>query len=287
LVNSGKAAATGTPVNHVFPFLTSTLDLAKWIGIPIIKWHIYASYSRQSPLIADNYSTLSAFNLAPAPGTALYNYTGFNPYQQYNSYQAGTSVGILENLSVSYTTEFKNYVSFDDIPPFNANGFFFNALVPFNGKIITNRFAMNYDLKTPLFTWSASLNGTESRLQVIDNPALAATYNAAYLDAGHRWTGGYTNRLDYKVFFAGLDALYQAGERPNNLLNAFATSPTYIAPSNKNSFTVQNFYFGARLKIPHLSYAEIYVNSRNILQNNGSDITDGRRFYGAGFKCGL
>ena len=85
----------------------------------------------------------------------------------------------------------------------------------------------------------------------------------------------------------GIDFLYQAGEAPYNLIHALAGAPDYIPPTNKNSFALQNFYIGARVNIPHLKDAEIYANSRNLVQNNGGDITDGRRFYGLGFKTGF
>ena len=61
----------------------------------------------------------------------------------------------------------------------------------------------------------------------------------------------------------------------------------YIAPSNINSFSLQNVYVGTQLKITRVKYAEVFANGRNILQNKTSDITDNRRFFGFGFKVGL
>jgi len=122
---------------------------------------------------------------------------------------------------------------------------------------------------------------------VINNPYFADNYNSKYLGAGHRWSGGFTNRFTYKTFFAGLDVLYQAGERPYSLLGTVAGTANYVAPSNNNSFSLQNLYAGKQIRIPHLKYAEAFLNGRNILQNKSSDITDNRRFFGAGFKVGL
>jgi hypothetical protein len=125
------------------------------------------------------------------------------------------------------------------------------------------------------------------RIILPDNPALAATENSAYLSAGHRWSGGYTNRFEFNNFFAGLDFLYQDGARPDDLINGLPTAPNFIAPSANDSFTLQNAYFGVRVKVPHMKFIEIYANGRNILQNSSANITDGRRFFGGGFKAGL
>lgn len=286
LLNSGKVSGTPLPVGHVYPFLSSTLDLARMVGITFVKWRLFASYSRQSPVLTDDISTLSTYNLAPAPGTVDYFAATYKSSQQFNSYQTGTTVGILKNLTADYTYQYKYGVAITDIP-LNANVAFLLPATPVNSKTVTSRFALHYSLNTSFFNWSASLNGTESKLQIVDNPALEAAYNAAYLGAGHRWTGGYTNRFDYKIVFWGADFLYQAGQRPTSLINSFIDSPTYIPPSNNNSITLQNCYFGTRIKIPHVSYAEVYVNTRNILQNNSSTITDNRRFVGGGVKAGF
>ncbi len=112
-------------------------------------------------------------------------------------------------------------------------------------------------------------------------------YYVNNLSKGYRWSGGFTNRFNYKTFFAGLDLLYQIGDRNYNLYNLNLTLDTRTVPLDNNSFSLQNLYVGERLKIAKLNYAEVYINGRNILQNNSSNITDNRRYFGAGFKVAL
>jgi hypothetical protein len=286
LLDNGKATPGTGPAGHFFPFLTTSFSPLKLIGITFIRWQIYASYARQSPLLADDYSTLTTFNLMTPPGSVPYNVANFNQYQQYNNYQTGTSVGLTRNFSITYSYEYKNYQYFAESlgnPDFNGG----IQYLPYNGRTVTSRFSLHYNLHAHNFTWNAALNGAETHLEVVDNPALAAAFNSSYLDAGHRWSGGYTNRLEFNNVFAGLDFLYQDGARPDNLINALPTANNFIAPSANDSFTLQNAYFGVRIKIPHLKFAEIYANGRNILQNGSSNITDNRRFFGGGFKAGF
>jgi hypothetical protein len=125
------------------------------------------------------------------------------------------------------------------------------------------------------------LNATEMRLS-LTGPGIRQADE--YLAKGHQWTGGFTNRFAYRDYFAGLDILYQLGQRPYSLEHWLATDPNYAAPSNNNSFSLQNLYIGARLKVDNWKYAEVYISTRNILQNNSSKITDERRLYGIGCK---
>ncbi len=287
LLDKGKAGPGTGPAGHFFPFFTASFNPAKLLGITFIKWQIYTSYARQSPLLADDYSTLAAFNLMVPPGTVPYNLTNFNLYQQYNSYQTGTSVGITRNFSIVYSYEYKYYQYYAEDPNGNSDVNGGIQYIPYNGRAVTSRFSLHYNLHAHNFTWNAALNGAETHLEVVDNPALAATFNAAYLSAGHRWSGGYTNRFEIGNVFAGLDFLYQDGARPDNLINAIPTANNFIAPSANDSFTLQNTYFGVRINIPHMKFVELYANGRNIWQNNSANIADGRRFFGGGFKAGF
>jgi hypothetical protein len=287
LLDKGKAGPGTGPAGHFFPFFTTSFNPAKLLGIPFIKWQIFASYARQSPLLADNYSTLAAFNLMTPPGSVPYNVKNFNLYQQYDNYQTGTSVGLTRNFSITYSYEYKYYQYYAEDPNGDSDINGGIQYLPYNGRSVTSRFSLLYNLHAHNFTWNAALNGAETHLEVVDNPALAATSNAAYLSAGHRWSGGYTNRFEFNSVFAGLDFLYQDGARPDDLINAIPTANNFIAPSANDSFTLQNAYFGVRIKVPHMKFIEIYANGRNILQNSSSNITDGRRFFGGGFKAGF
>ncbi len=286
LLNIPKVATPGTSANHIFPYFSSSLNVGKLTGISLIKWRINFSFARQSPILADSYSSMASFNLISNSTFLNDVLSNLNPYQQYNNYQAGTSVGITKNVSVSYSYEYRSFHSLAQVVlPINVANII--GFVPYNYNTLTNHFSLNYTMHTTKFTWNATLNGTESELKIVGNPATVPAAYSAYLSNGHRWSGGFTNRITYKNVFTGLDFLYQAGERPFSLLNAVPTAQGYVAPSNNTSLTLQNAYIGVRVAIPYMKYAEIYASGRNILQNGSSDITDNRRFYGGGVKLGL
>ena len=286
LLNRGAAPSGTTSPGHILPFFNFAFSPARLVGLKAIKWQIYASYARQSQATGDEYSSLTTYSLMIPPGAVPYVFRGYDQNQQYNNYHLGSSVGISRNFSITYTYEYKNFSYFSESRvPLDANGGI--GFIPFNGRAVTTRFSLNYNLHSPTLTWNARLTGSETELQVTDNPQLIALYNASYLGQGHRWSGGYTNRFVFKNYFAGIDFLYQLGARPDNLINALATAPDFIAPSDNNSFTIQNVYFGTRIRIPGIKYVDLFANGRNILQNNSSAITDNRRYYGLGFKCGI
>lgn len=300
LLNSNKDFAPIYKRRRFFPFVTTSLDIAKWADMSNVSLKIFGSFARQNELLDDNYATLGDFYLqgtssspqfitgSNSTGNYTYVYNYYDFYQPYNNYQAGAELGILKHFTIDYSFEYRyNITQVLEIVPVGANyGQFATALV--NAKTITNRIGLNYDLNSGNFDWKTGLNATESKLQLVGSgtPYLN-NINSSYLGKGHRWTGGFTNRWACGNFFAGADLLYQLGERPYSLANALVGGSTYVPPSNKNSFAVQNLYAGTKIKIDHSKYAEIYFNSRNILQNYYSDITDLRRFYGLGFKLDL
>ena len=286
LLDKGKTVPEGGSPGHFLPFFNFAFSPARLLGITAIKWQFYASYARQSPAIGEDYSTLTTYNLMVPPGTVPYSYENYNRLQQYNNYHLGTSVGVTRSFSIAYTYEYKYFsgLAETNLPTDANNGI---GYIPYNGRTVTTRFSLHYNLHSSRLTWNAVLTGTETELQVLDNPILVARYNPGYLNNGHRWSGGYTNRFVFSNYFAGIDFLYQLGARPDNLINALPTSPDFIAPTNNNSFTVQNVYFGTRIRVPHIKYVDVFLNGRNILQNSSSNITDNRSYYGLGFKCGI
>jgi hypothetical protein len=97
------------------------------------------------------------------------------------------------------------------------------------------------------------------------------------------WTGGWVNRISSKRFFAGLDILYHLGTYGQSSGNL----SYYYLYSKTNSVDLQNIYLGYTVQVCKTHAVDIYINSRNLAQNSASDLTDRRRFYGAGFKTSL
>ena len=298
ILNPSKDFISGYGISRFSPFLTASADVSKIPGFSVVRLKIFGSFSKQNAILDDQYSSLAGLttinNLAAptgiglsSAGTSVYADLPVNPYQQYNNYQAGFTLSLPRNLSINYSFEYRFYQTPEQIlVPFGANEEQVDVIYA-NDNITTNRFGINYYIGSNNFSWKTGLNMTESKLQVINTPA-ATTYNPNdYLNTGNRLSGGFTNRFDYNTFFVGIDLLYQIGSRPYTLLYAHPSGIDYIAPGNTNSFSVQNFYAGAQVKIIYLKYAEIFLNGRNILQNSTSDITDNRRFFGFGFRAGL
>jgi hypothetical protein len=294
-LNSEKGATSTDKPGRFSPFISTSLNIAALAGLNNVKLQIFGSYARQNNLIDDNYASLNGFTLlggnnilVQTGSSAPIQYSSLNPYQYYNTYQAGLIFGLLKNLTLSYNFSENYYFGLVEYEaPDGTNGSTISESY-YNNKFITNRFGLNYSFHSSNFNWQTGLNATETKLVVVDVPNGPETSPySSYLDAGHRWTGGFTNRLAYKSLFAGVDVLYQLGERPYSLEYWLPNGPGYMPPSNKNSFSLQNLYVGTRLKIAQLQYAEIYIDTRNIIQNKSSDITDERRLYGLGFKLDL
>ncbi len=297
-LNSAKDFSTNYQKHRVFPFITASADIAKLASLNDISLRVYASAARHNGLLDDSYTQLQGFNstgLVSANASfinsngAPYGYANFDPYQDYNIYQAGVVLGLGKNFNLNYSMEYRYYMSyFEAAVPLAPNNEEYE-LFPYDDKIITNRLGLGYNYHAGSFNWAIGLNATESKLGVVSNSSNSfyATSQSTYLSAGHRWTGGFTNRFSFSNFFAGLDVLYQLGERPYSLENYVAGADGYVAATNNNSFSLQNLYVGTKITIPHVKYAEFYLNGCNIWQNKSSDITDERRFYGFGFKLNL
>jgi hypothetical protein len=309
LLNSDKDFISNNNVDKLFPFVTATLYAGKLLGINNDEFKIFGSFSRQSQLLADYYTNLVDFN-APNTSPANTNFQlgssdGFknnmyssttNPYNSYNNFQIGAELKVGQNLILDYSFEDRYYKTLGSVLDYLNNAYGYNSYQTpyfFDDKIITNRIGLNYTLKSNKINWRMGFNVSQTQLQIKMHDDINNTnnftdqYYVNNLSEGYRWSGGFTNRLNYKTFFAGLDLLYQIGNRNYNLYNLNLTLDTRTVPLDNNSFSLQNLYVGERLKISKLNYAEVYINGRNILQNSSSNITDNRRYFGAGFKVAL
>src|SRR3569833_1153703 len=281
------------PVQHVLPFVSASLNISEMAKLEVVKLSVFGSFARQNGFLTDPYVTLSGFDLVGFNNittpqfnqSELFGVSSFNIYQAYNNYQAGFTLGFSKNFSVTYNFR-ENYdaVPAEFLIPSGVNA---SALEYFyvKAKIITNRIGLNYTIHSGALNWVTGLNATTPKLQLTAPPIIQDL--SQYLGKGHRWTGGFTNRFVYHNFFAGLDVLYQVGQRPYSAEHWLSADPNFNPPSNNNSFSLQKLFLGSRLKINYWQYSEVYVSTRNILQNKSSNITDERRFYGAGFKVSL
>ncbi|BAU54414.1 hypothetical protein [Mucilaginibacter gotjawali] len=295
LLNSAKDFNPGYKLSRLFPFLSTSVDVFKLAGLKDISLMVFGSFSRQNSLLDDPYATLgqSASSVSLNQGNNLsyigfgnlpiYPTANFDPLKELNNYQAGLILGLSKNISFSYN--FQQSYSPGLLPeyiPFGINGYEL-VYIYYYAKEVTNRIGLNYTLRASDFSWRTGLNIAQEKFQISDPNVNAAAY-ASYLNTGHRYSGGFTNRLTCKNLFAGLDLLYQLGQRPVTLVG-FVPGAGVTSP-HVNSVSLQSLYFGSQVKINKVKYAEAFASFRNIAQNNSGDITDNRRFYGLGVKVG-
>jgi hypothetical protein len=93
------------------------------------------------------------------------------------------------------------------------------------------------------------------------------------------WTGGFTNRLQYRRFSFGLDVLYQFNEQ--------RYAGPFMEPQKTNTFRLNSIYAGYSFKIAKSKPLEVYISSRNCVQSDKANFPDNRRYYGAGFLLDL
>lgn len=130
----------------------------------------------------------------------------------------------------------------------------------------------------PDFSWSLGFNATTFSIKYKDPQVTPLPNNEIFNNNDKTlWTGGFTNRLFYKKFIFGLDLLY--------LLNEERYSNSAV-PKNFNNWRINNVYAGYHLQVKGRQL-EVYISSRNCLQNKNSFFIDDRQFYGAGFKIAL
>lgn len=294
ILNPDKDFTLNYHLQRLSPFFSASVDIAKLASISSISLRLFGSAARQNQVLADDNSTLIGYGLPASSIPSLFPSTGYNsggatlvsnydPYKEYNNYQAGLVLGLSKKFTLNYSFAYGYYKTLAAVViPQGANGSV-TGLIYLDDKIISNRIGLTYDYNSGAFSWKPGFNIAESSLQLIQQPLI----NTEYLDKGHRYTGGFTNRFGYKNFFAGLDVLYQFGERPFALIATPINEPGNLADIGNNSFSLQSLYAGTRIRVSHLKYAEVFINSRNLLQNKSSDITDNRRFLGLGFKLGL
>jgi hypothetical protein len=77
--------------------------------------------------------------------------------------------------------------------------------------------------------------------------------------------------------------LYHFNEEKNYYTGLFPPPPI----SKTNSLMLQQVYLSYHLRVSGVQGLEIYLDSRNLFDSNGSDLGDGRRYFGIGGKMGI
>jgi hypothetical protein len=281
-LSSKNPLAISADPPRLFPFVNATADIMHLLNNnATMSIKLHGAYAVSYPL-GDNYVRLSDFSStvsSPITITQVYNpgdptnsggffQTGGNElYRTFKTLTAGIEIAPAKSkFTISYLFEKRNYVTTIELSTPTTGGY---QPVNTNTVVYLNTINVNYKLvNTASLKWQTGINATSIK-QKIDYFSLTTGAGA--------WTGGFTNRFENKNIFWGADVLYLVGQNLGNI----------ESPQKVNSFVLQNLYAGAKIKVAHLKDAEVFINSRNMLQNKTSDITDNRRFYGLGFKLGL
>jgi hypothetical protein len=179
-------------------------------------------------------------------------------------------------LQVSYNYDNRDYVDqMLRLVPFGPNDVILVATL-MNYNYSGHRLGVTSRIvDKPDFSWNMGINATTFKIKYKNGPVtplpLYETFNN---DGKTLWTGGFTNRVLYKKFSFGLDLLY--------LLNEVRQS-TIGTKENFNNWRINNAYAGYQLQVKGRPL-EVYISTRNCLENKNSFFTDVRQFYGAGFK---
>ncbi|MEO3405389.1 hypothetical protein AAFN85_15875 [Mucilaginibacter sp. CAU 1740] len=290
VLNSKKDMGLGNDADlkRIFPYASASLNFSALTGIKTVGIKLYGSYAKQNMLLQADGMHLNNLNETFNTSTTLsysylysYSYTtvNYNPLKPFNFYMAGANFDISPLITVNYNYERGGMqVSVLVYTPQQDNSVAITEM--FNdSKYTRNSIGINFNIinkATARFTTGLT---TTNINQKINGTGFDASWGTKI------WTGGWVNRLDVNNIFAGLDVLYQTGK--GNALYTYASPYSSLYYQAVNSFSLQNIYFGYRLKNHLFKNLELFANGRNVWQNKKSNITDNRRFYGLGFKLGL
>ncbi len=284
----------------IFPFGHVSVDLLK-IGNnsnknslqlfgSVARSYNYSFTAGQLDDFSQNISS-SGVSLPPLPayvlGTGTVVYTPVTVPNQYASlfgahtiWTTGATLRLdVDKLLVNYNFEQRDFTSPQEIINVIPGTSTYYVDYP-RTQSFTHHIGVSTKIKLgSSFQWQPGITLTNIRVKG----------NAVYFPEGNlpgdfspytSWSGGWVNRISAKRFFAGLDILYHLGTygQPSGVM------ANYYLYSKKNSVDLQNIYLGYAIQVCKTHAVDIYINSRNLAQNSASDLTDWRRYYGAGFK---
>jgi hypothetical protein len=278
ILNSSNYPELSKP-KKMFPFVTASANISRLIDTTLqANIKVLGSYA-VSNLFNDSHSSLSSINPF---GTNSYNTNVFiNNSGSFNylydhtfkTLSLGITAGLLHNkLELSYNYENRNSVSevIYYTYPGDSYPYTYNYLADTKFKL--HRIGIGFNLLKNNIQWKTQINVTNIR-QYINAPSGNFIYPVNPLN--NAWTGGWTNRLQYKHLTGGIDVQYLFGR------NNFPQAET----QSLDSFALQNLYIGWQVKTAKLKSLELFANGRNLTQNKKSILSDYRRLIGLGVRA--
>lgn len=281
----------GEEIERRHPFVTSSLYIVRLIdrnsktGLRLFGSYAQTGSFADDPNLAanldDDFYTSDPYMPLVSGGWRL---PSSDPDEKNNkSIQAGVDLSLLKRLNLSYSY---NQIDFN-LAIYVSNPYSpgYYSIIRAKGKMKSHAIRISGSLVTnDKVTWnaSASVASLFDKIVKVEGSNFGLTNNSHVSLNGitdrRVWSGGWTNRFALNNFTAEVDVLAKFRGTINN---GDYSSDIY------NSVILQNLSFGYRIPSSKLKGLEVYLNSRNLLGNKKQNITDGRRYFGLGFKAGL
>ncbi|OQP44939.1 hypothetical protein A4D02_09130 [Niastella koreensis] len=261
-------------MKRTFPFVSTSLDVLRTF-VPAAKASVklFASYATGGDF-ADIQDTLKDFVPVNQPVNAAFPYYGTAYDSAWHMMTAGAVFHAWNNrLMINYSFERRH---FNTAMELNLPPNYTRVYMP-ECRSYTHRLGVQVKIiETLQAQWLSGINATHMKNEIYAPfliPGAAVKTTA--------WSGGWVNRLRYKAILLGCDILYY----PDAMLMSRTSSN--ITMNKTNAWLLQNLYGGYQWQRGKLKGLEVYAATRNLAQSDKYDLSDGRRYYGIGFKMCL
>lgn len=277
----------------IFPFAHFSLDLLKWHNTASpSSLQLFASLARNYNYTfrTDALDDLTGASATTPPtftsqatavfGTGISTLPTFQSGELFAPHTVWTAgLGFRkpdDKLVANYYFEKRGFTAPTLVPVASGPGFIYITTYPLLQAYTHHINVMAKLLTGPSVEWQSGITATTIEIKGTMPPYPQKAYTTGDIYGYTSFTGGWVNRFSCKGFFAGFDLLYHINERqPSG--NSLPYQYKKIS-----SVDLQHVYAGCKIRVGKYA-AEVYLSSRNLLQNTDSDLTDRRRYYGAGF----
>jgi len=261
-------------MKRTFPFVSTSLDVLRTF-VPAAKAgvKIFASYATGGDF-ADIQDTLKDFVPVNQSVNNAFPYYGSAYDTAWHIMTAGAVWNAWNNrLVINYNFERRHFsTAMELIVPPN----FTRVYMP-ESRSYTHRLGVQVKIiETPQVQWLSGINATRMK-----NEIYTTFLNPGTVLKTTTWSGSFINRLRYKALLLGCDILYQPDA------TWISGTSTTLTMNKANAWLLQNLYAGYQWQQGKLKGLEVYAATRNLAQSDKYDLSDGRRYYGIGFKMCL
>jgi hypothetical protein len=261
-------------MKRTFPFVSTSLDVLRTF-VPEAKAGVklFASYATGGDF-ADIQDTLKDFVPVNQSVNTTFPYYGSAYDSAWHIMTAGVLFHAWNNrLMINYNFERRHFsTAMEMILPPN----FTRVYMP-ECRSYTHRLGVQVKIiEKNQAQWLSGINATR-----MENEIYTSFLNPGSVLKITTWSGGWINRFRYKAILLGCDILYQ----PDAMWTS--VTPSSFTINKANAWLLQNLYAGYQCQQGKLKGLEVYAAARNLAQSDKYDLSDGRRYYGIGFKMCL